>query len=233
MKQLMSGVAFGAFLALAIGLAQAPKPGDSRFDSRVREDFFAGYAGDSARLARGMKTCQDALAANPKDAPALVWHGGGLYFQAGRAFREGDTAKGLELNGRGLKEMNDGVALAPDSLQTRIPRGAILIASARFIDDAMVKPLLETGVADYEKAMEIEKPYFANLSVHGRGELMGGLADAYRRLGNADKAREYLERMIADLPNSPYEKQARRWLADLSSVRKQERFCLGCHTGAR
>ncbi|HYL73532.1 MAG TPA: tetratricopeptide repeat protein [Bryobacteraceae bacterium] len=233
MKQLASGVTLSVFLALAIGFAQAPKSGDGRFDSRVREDFFAGYAGDSARLARGMKTCEEALAANPRDAAALVWHGGGLYFQAGRAFRAGDTAKGLELNGRGLKEMNDGVALAPESLQTRIPRGAILIASARFIDDAMAKPLLETGVADYEKAMEIEKPYFGNAGVHGRGELMGGLADAYRRLGNTDKAREYLQRMAVELPNSPYEKQARRWLADLSAVGKQERFCLGCHTGAR
>ncbi len=61
MKQLMPGVAFGAFFALAMGLAQAPKPDDGRFDGRVRGDFFAGYAGDRARLERGMKTCENAL----------------------------------------------------------------------------------------------------------------------------------------------------------------------------
>ncbi len=220
-----------ALLALALGLTWAQKADDSatRFDSRVREDFFAGFAGDSARLERGMKTCEEALAANPKDPSALVWHGAGVYYLSGRAFRKGDKAAGIEMNQRGIKEMNDAVALSPDSLQTRIPRGATYISSARFVDDMYTKPLLELAVTDYEKALDLEKAYFSRVSVHGRGELLGGLAEAYRRLGNTAKAREFLERIVQELPGSPYEKQATRWLSDLSAVGKQERFCLGCH----
>jgi hypothetical protein len=41
-----------------------------------------------------------------------------------------------------------------------------------------------------------------------------------------------LERLVRELPGSPYEKQAKHWLANLSAVGKQERFCLGCHMGA-
>jgi hypothetical protein len=230
MKKLAIGTIASLFIFLA-GLARAQKADYTRFDSRVREDFFAGFAGDSARFERGMKTCEEMLAANPKDPAALVWHGGGVFFQAGMAFRNGDATKGVELNQRGLKEMNDAVALAPDSLQTRIPRGAILIASARFMEDAFAKPLLVTGVADYEKVLELEQPYLQNVSVHGRGELLGGLADGYRRLGNTEKSREFLQRMVQELPGSPYQKQAQRWLADLGAVSKQERFCLGCHVG--
>jgi tetratricopeptide (TPR) repeat protein len=203
-----------------------------RFDSKVREDFFAGFAGDNARLERGMKTCEQALAANPKDAPALVWHGSGLYFQSGVAYRKGDIDAGTKLRRQGMQEMEDAVTLAPDSLQTRIPRGAILIASARFMDDALAKPLLETGVADYERAMDLEKAYLPTASVHSRGELIGGLADGYRRLGNTEKSRELLQRLVQELPGSLYEKQAKRWLADLGAVGKQERFCLGCHVAA-
>jgi len=200
-----------------------------RFDSKVREDFFAGFAGDNARLERGMKTCEQALAANPKDPSALVWHGGGLYYQSGIAYRNGDIATGAKLRRQGTQEMNDAVALAPDSLQTRVPRGAILLASSRFVDDATARPLLETSVADYEKAMDLEKDFRPNASVHARGELIGGLADGYRRLGNTEKSRELLQRLVRELPGSPYEKQATRWLADLAAVGKQERFCLGCH----
>ena len=60
---------------------------------------------------------------------------------------------------------------------------------------------------------------------------MGGLADGYRRLRNPAKAREYLDRLVRELPGSPYEQQAERWLGDLAAVEKQEHFCLGCHAG--
>jgi tetratricopeptide (TPR) repeat protein len=217
-------------LAIAASLCQT-RPQD-RLDLLIREDFFAGLGGDSARLDRAMKECEEILAKDPKNPSALVWHGGGLYFRAGRAFREGDTAKGLELFHRGQGEMNEAVSLAPESIQTRIPRGAILLASARFQDDSIAKPLLETATSDYEKALELEKGYFDQASTHSKGELIGGLADAYRRLGNMAKARENLDRLVKELPGTLYEKQASRWLRDLTAISKQEGFCLGCHVGS-
>jgi hypothetical protein len=60
------------------------------------------------------------------------------------------------------------VALEPESLQTRIPRGAILIGNARYVDAAIAKPLLELAVADYEKALPLEQPSYGNLSTHAK-----------------------------------------------------------------
>src|SRR5262245_15120454 len=41
-----------------------------RFDYLVREDYFAGLAGDQAALERAIKVCEEALAKNPKHAEA-------------------------------------------------------------------------------------------------------------------------------------------------------------------
>lgn len=215
-------------LALAMGLLPAQKV-EERFEQLVREDFFAGMSSDQARFNRGMQKCEEVLAKDPKNPSALVWHGTGLFVRSGVAYRQGDTASGQELNQRAMKEMGDAVALAPESLQTRIPRGAILISSARYMDDDIAKPYLEIGVQDYEKALALQKRHFDQLSAHAKGELLGGIADAYRRLGNTAKAQEFLNKIARDLPGTPYDKQAARWLKDLSAVGKQERFCLGCH----
>lgn len=224
------GVAVLFLGILVVSFAQQKT--EERFDSLVRTDFFDGFAGDQASLERGMQTCEKVLASDPNNGPAHVWHGSGLFFLSGLAFKNGDIAKGKELKERGLKEMDDGVALAPDSLQTLIPRGSMLLSTGRYMNDQLAQPLIEKGITDYEKVLETEKPYFGTLSVHSRGEMMGGLADGYRRVGKTEKAREVLQRISQELPNSAYDKQAQRWLKDLSAVGKQERFCLGCHTGA-
>jgi pentatricopeptide repeat protein len=74
----------------------------------------------------------------------------------------------------------------------------VLDGAAPFMDDARSKPLLEIAVADYEEAYSIQKDSLSNLPAHSQGELLGGLADGYRRLGNFDKATEYLTKMQRD-----------------------------------
>ncbi len=115
--------------------AQTPARSDmpARFDMKVREDFFAGLTGDMERFARGMKVCEEVLAANPKDPYALVWHGVGVFSQSGLAFQSGDQAKGMEMWTRGLKEMQTAVELAPDDPGTRIPRGAAMLAATQLL----------------------------------------------------------------------------------------------------
>jgi len=76
-----------------------------RFDYKVRDYFFAGFSGDAASLDKGMKICEDLIAANPKNAPAMVWHGAGQFFESGQSFRSGDQKTALDLWQRGLKEM--------------------------------------------------------------------------------------------------------------------------------
>jgi hypothetical protein len=215
-----------AFIAGFLSTAHAQSP--DRFDMKVRESFFAGFAGDKDAMTRGMKASEEVLAANPKHAEALVWHGSGLTFASGQWFRSGDQQKGMELWTRGLKEMQTAVDLAPDSTAVRIPRGADLLTVSRFVSDPeLAQSLVKDGVADYERVYGIQKSYFATLGTHPRGELLFGMAEGYARLGDDDKARVYFEQIRTDLPDTAYAKRAATWL---ETKKLEETQCIGCHS---
>ena len=210
--------------------AAGQSPASERFDYVIRDDFFAGLRGDSARLARAMKVCEELLAKNPRHAEALVWHGAALLLQAGQAFQrgEGDTARAL--SNRGVGEMEAAVAMAPADPGVLIPRGAVLSAAARNVrDPERARAFLRTAVGDYEKAVAAQAPSFPQMSEHARGELLGGLADGWQRLGDDDRARGYLSRMVAELPGSPYADAAKKWLEHKPMRSGPSLTCVGCH----
>lgn len=213
-----------SWMALAQPTAQA-----ERFDMVVRGDFFAGFAGDSARLENGMRTCERVLATAPDHAEALVWHGSGLAFQAGTAFSKGDMAGGMDLWTRGTTEMDRAVTLAPDDVGVRIPRGATLLQASKTIPGPQAKQLLELGLSDYEHTLALQTPTFATLGDHPKGELLFGLAEGYSRLGKLDKARMYFERLITDAPGSGQSVKARQWLSDGTLPKSEGLGCVGCH----
>jgi len=217
-------------LAAAALLTAGMLASQDRFDLKVRNYFFAGFSGDAVSLEKGMKMCEDALAADPKQAEPLVWHGSGLFFQSGQALQKGDGQKGGELWQRGLKEMDDAAALAPDNVGVRIPRGAVLLTASRYVPSPeMSRPLIEKGVGDFEKAYDLQGPDLSYLGTHPRGELMIGLADGYSRLGNQEKAQAWFERIQKELKGTAYERSANTWL-ETKSLTPAQAGCLGCHT---
>jgi tetratricopeptide (TPR) repeat protein len=219
-------IIIGAGLA---GLAAAQETTQTRFDLQVRNDFFAGFTGNQQALDRAMKMCEEALAKDPKNAEAMVWHGAGTFYRSGQAFQGGDMAKGQELWQRGLGEMDQAVQLAPDRVGVRIPRGATLLTAARNLPNpAMARPLIETAVGDYEHTLELQQAHFDSLGVHPRGELLIGLADGYARLGKDEQAKTYFERIRAALPGTAYAVSADKWLAT-KTLAPREAGCLGCH----
>jgi tetratricopeptide (TPR) repeat protein len=200
-----------------------------RFDFQVRNEFFAGFSGDAAALDRGMKICEQVLEQNPKHAEALVWHGGGLFFQSGQLFRKGDANKGMELYTRGLKEMEDAVALAPENVGVLIPRGATLLTGSRFMPPGgQAGKLLALGLADFEKVYGLQSSYFDTLSDHSRGELLFGLAEGFLRAGNETKARQYFEKLVEAGPGVGHYAEAKAWL-ETGKLDPKRVACTGCH----
>jgi tetratricopeptide (TPR) repeat protein len=212
-------------LALA---AQNPAP-SPRFDYLVRADFFAGVAGDEARLNKAIELCERALEQNPAHAEALVWHGASLLVRASQAFQRGDGATGGPLFARGLKEMSDAATLAPDSPGVLIPRGAVLIEATKGMPPEMGRPLLESAVQNYERVLDIQAPVFNTLGDHAKGELLFGLAEGWNRLGDKDRARKYFERLIADAPTSGQTAKGREWMATGVVPKTNGASCVGCH----
>jgi tetratricopeptide (TPR) repeat protein len=208
--------------------ATVPQPRRDRFDVAVRGYFFAGFRGDEESLAIGMKKCEERLAGHPDDAEALVWHGAGLTFQSGAAFRRGDRAAGIELYQRGIAEVDRARALAPTNVGVLIPRAAMYTAMTMFMPDSPdTRGLLQKGVADYEETLRLQRDHFAKLSTHARGQLFYGLADGYSRLGDAGRARSYYQRLLAEVPDSPLAPRASDWLA--GRPRNDKVTCIGCH----
>lgn len=219
-----------AVLLVQVTLNVASTQTTERFDDLVRDDFFAGMMGHTARLNRGMKFCEKILARNPRHADALVWHGGGLLTRASRAYAAGDPARGDRLWKQGLAEMNRAVALEPDNIRVMIGRSATLIGLAQSgfdASDADGRALLASAVSDYEKVYESQKPSFRKIGIHSRGELLFGLASGWSILGDHEKARAYLELIVAECKDSDYETEAKSWLSSRATPVQHD--CIGCH----
>jgi tetratricopeptide (TPR) repeat protein len=219
-------------IAAVIILTAGALLSQDRFDFKVRNYFFAGLAGDTASLQKGMKICEDILAGDPKQPEALVWHGTGLVAESREAFQKGDQQNGAVLWQRGLDEMDQAEGLAPNDLGVRIVRGAVLLIASQYLPDPeAAHPLIEKGLSDYEKAYSVQGPDLKHLGTHKAGELMIGIADAYARLGQPDKAQQWFERIQSELPGTPYAVSAGTWL-QTKTLAPREAGCLSCHTGA-
>jgi hypothetical protein len=160
----------------------------------------------------------------------MVWHGSGVFFESGQAARNQDYPKAGELYQRGLDEMAAAVALAPENVAVVIPRGATLLTASHFIPGDNGKQLLKTGLADYEKAYELQRSHFDKLSGHASGELLFGLAEGYHRQGDEAHAREWFQKLagISD-PENGHLQQARDYLQ--SGKLDGPVTCVGCHIG--
>jgi tetratricopeptide (TPR) repeat protein len=216
-------------ICATVGFTAGFVRGQERFDHKVRELIFAGMGGNQELFNQGMKLCEDALAVNPKHAEALVWHGAGLFSQAGQAFQKGDQQKGMELSVRGMAEMDKAVELAPENLGVRIPRGAVLLSAAASMNGSgPAKMFAAKALSDYEKALEMQADILASLGTHPRGELLQGLANAYRWTGQLDKAQSFYARLEQELPGTTYAKRAAKF-RETGSLTAQETTCIGCH----
>jgi len=224
-KMLAAGaIAFGISFTASLLNGQA-----ERFDYKVRNDFFAGFAGSREALTRAMKAAEQTIAENPNHAEALVWHGAGLYFLAGMYFQQGDSAKGMEFYQKGIGQMDRAVKLAPDSIAVRIPRGAVLLAATSFQQmDERVKGEVQRAIDDYQRSYDIQKDRLSSLSEHSLGQLLLGLGDGYSRIGQKDKAQPLFDQIEQMLPDTEYAKRAAIWKKN-GTLTAAEQRCIGCH----
>ena len=201
-----------------------------RFDFKVREDMFAGMDGDTVAFDRAMKLIDDTLAREPDHAEALVWRGDGRLFMAGQAFQRGDVAASRKLYTDGLADMERAVALAPTDIAVRVPRASGLLPTARAVrrtDRAEADRLTRIAIDDFEFVLQVSQPRWSRMSEHGRGEVLGALADGWLMLGEGAKAGVFLERMMSELPGTPYARNAAQRRADPTA--RVALTCLGCH----
>jgi tetratricopeptide (TPR) repeat protein len=221
---------FAAFAGFSWGYLSEAHADEPRFDHQVRNLFFSGFGGNAENLQQGMKRCEEVLAKEPKHAEALVWHGAGVMFLAGREFREGRGESGMKMFNQGLQQMDEAVALEPNRIGVRIPRGAVLLTTSRFMGPAnpMTEALIKRGLSDYEKAYELQKSKIETMSDHAKGELLFGIAEGASRAGDTAKAETFFNEILRLMPDTPYSKRADIWLKERKLAPNQT-GCIGCH----
>jgi hypothetical protein len=204
----------------------------ARFDHKVRDLYFAAFAGDKAAMTKAMAITELTLKENPDHAEALVWHGGGVFFQSGEKFRAGDMQAAMEMLTKGTGMMDKAVELQPENIGVRIPRGSAYLAASRGMPPQMGRPLLEKGVADYEVAWDMQKNGgMSHFSQHSIGELWMGIADGNSRLAKKERAAEFFTMIKDKLPNTAWSAKADRWFAE-GKLTVQDGNCVGCHLGS-
>jgi predicted Zn-dependent protease len=197
-------------------------------------DLLGALNGDNEKFERGMKTLETLRAEQPNSPEVKVLYGNGVMARSGLAFQKGDIQAATQLWQTGIEEMAKAVALAPDNVFVRARRGVMLISAARTgsMPDVMAKPIIQSAVEDFEKVLEIRERdrTLAQRSLHQRGEVLSGIADGARRLGDTDKARRMFERIARDLKGTIYEQRAQAWLENKPETKAPEYFaCSGCH----
>ncbi len=228
-KLLILILALAAFGLGLVATLRSETPG-SGFASKLAPQFFAGFSGDAEALDNALKTAGDAIAANPEDADATVWHGAGLFFQCGQAFRGGDMETGMDLYRRALAEMDKAVELEPDNIGVRSLRGGFLLQATPHMEgNPNTGQLVELALSDYEHIYQLQKSSLDKLSTHGRGELLFGIANANHQLGRDAKAKEWFQRISDEMKDTFYQKRADIFLKT-GSLTAEQSACEGCHS---
>jgi hypothetical protein len=138
------------------------------------------------------------------------------YFQQVReAFAEADR----------LKSTNYAVAA--------ITAGTLLQFADRLPED--IRPALYAqAYDDYAFIWKEQGKIIDKMPVHFRGEMLAGMAESALRTGRAEEGAQFLDRLLADLPGSPYEATARQWKADpQAAARNSTLTCKTCHDAGR
>jgi tetratricopeptide (TPR) repeat protein len=219
-----------AKLMIGIVVVAAVALGAQSFSfEEIRNDLFAGATGDAAALQRAMSTAERILKDNPANPSAMVIHGWATVISASH---EGGNAA-AEMSHRGITEVNQAVALAPDEPFVRIMRGILMQVGSRNVPPPLQAPMLENARSDFERVFDLQQNVLDELGTHRLGELLQALGDVHARLGRNAEAERYYAMIQQKLPRTEYARRADEWTRTKQPLPAEKTTCVGCHAGGR
>jgi hypothetical protein len=227
------------FMVSVAMAAQSPEPplSDTRISihTLLREDIFAGFlADDMERFARGEKNIQLLLEQRPANkADLIAWKGGAALYRAVRAL-ENNKKEEFEKTYRQAQELfAQARQLQPQGGgATAVTGGSYAVFADRLPKEHRAAAWTEAYNA-YRQLWKLQSEVVDKLPVHLRGELLGGLAQSAQRTGHAEEAAQYVDKILASLPGTPYESVAKKWKANPATMTSVAMTCLNCHEGGR
>ncbi|MFY9572169.1 MAG: hypothetical protein WAV20_12290, partial [Blastocatellia bacterium] len=224
---------------VTVAAAQSPQTplSDNRLTvhTLLREDIFAGFLGDDMeRFTRGEKNIDLLLVQRPAQrANLLSWKGGAALYRAVRAHENNKPEEfqryyreALDLFAQAAKlpSGNDGVAA--------ITGGSFAVFGDRLPKEYRMAAW-SAAYENYQALYKVQAGVIDRLPAHFRGEVFAGLAQAAQRTGRKEEAAEYVEKILAVLPNTAYESAAKKWKANPGSAATTSITCMTCHDAGR
>ena len=207
-----------------------------RFDECIRDDAFAGYAGDPDALRRAWCRTQTTLEQDPEHAEALSWRGGLTLFLSGFAYRSRDFSEGGRLQEQGFGDLDRSLELGSDNVGVRVQHMMSMVAALPYASGDHRTELLEAAQRDLD--FRLESLTGRSPSVHTQGELWAVRVQLQhnRALSSSPEERpdhqrrlqQMLQTMRSELAGSAYAGAASCWLTGKTEA---QIGCLGCHDG--
>jgi hypothetical protein len=232
----------GALLVFALvttAAAQSPAPplAETRLTvhTLLREDIFAGFFDNNMdRVSRAEQNIELLLKQRPDErANLLAWKGGAALQ---RAVRANETGKPDEF-ARYFQDARDAFAAAAKLTSGNDGVPAITGGSYGFFGDRLPQEHRAAAWAQaydsYSTLWKQQGQGIDQLPLHFKGELLSGMAQSAQRTGRSEEAAQFVDRLLTMLANTPFEKTARQWKTDPSSVATTNLTCKNCHSPGR
>jgi tetratricopeptide (TPR) repeat protein len=216
---------------------QEPPDSDPRLsvNTLVREDIFAGFLEDDMeRFSRGERNIQVLLEQRPEERPSLLsWKGGAALYRAVRALENNRAEEFRDKYRQALDLFSEAKKLGPDDLGVDAVTGGTNVVFADRLPEEYRAAAWSRAYDSYRRIWKRQGAVVTELPTHLRGELLGGLAQSAQRTGRSREADEYLDKILALLPNTPYEPIAKQWKKEPEAAASISIACLTCHAPGR
>jgi len=231
-----------AFLVLAIvtvAMAQSPEPplSDSRLTvhTLVREDIFAGLLfNNMEQFSRGEKNINLLLEQRPSaKADLLAWKGSAALYRAVRAHEENKSEEFQQYYKQALENFSEAVKVDSHSGGVAAVTGGTYGFLADRLPEQYRAAAWSQAYAAYQALWKQQSAFVDKLPLHMKGELLGGLAQSAQRTGRAEEMGQFLDKILAVMPDSAYASVAKQWKSDPKSVATTSMTCMTCHRPGR
>jgi len=231
---MLTRIATLTVLSVGIALA-ADRPAGLSVYTWTREDLFSGPLGnDAERHQRGMQKLEEILKQNPKDADALAMKGFGFAWLATKALERGDRAGFDRQWDDAVKLLDQAMAIDPKGGGVNAVYGATMLYWFDQIPPERREHARKQGKASYTVLYTSQEKGLDQMPVHFKGEVLAGMAEAERRMGNTEQSQVYLRRIVETMAGSPYERRAKQWLEKPETITAASRLmCQSCHDPGR
>jgi tetratricopeptide (TPR) repeat protein len=236
-------IAIKKFILLAVlvtvAAAQSPQPplSESRLsvNTLVREDIFAGFLEDDMeRFARGEKNIALLLEQRPAEKPVLLcWSASASVYRAVLAHEANRPAEFQKYFKQALDNFAEANKIAPNNGGVLAITGGVYVIFADRLPKEHRAAAWSQAYDSYKMLWKFQGASVEQMPLHLRGELLGGLAQTAQRTGRSDEMAQYVDKILAVLPNTPYEPIAKRWKANPEAAAKSTITCLSCHDPGR